>query len=174
MTDARKFHIALVVIAAIVLTIAAMAYKFIVVGSTAQGNDGRTVVLLTPEERTFVLKEMRGFLAGVQKLSAALANDDLQQAANVARNMGSEAGAGEPAALMGKLPLEFKMLGLSLHADFDRLAREADAKAAPKDLLRQLGGTLQKCVACHDRYQFGVAETRGAALEARESPRQQY
>jgi len=34
---------------------------------------------------------------------------------------------------MGKLPLEFKTLGFSVHADFDRLAKDAEAKAALGD-----------------------------------------
>ena len=158
MTDSRKLRISLVVIALLVLVIAAMAYKFIVVGSTGESRDGRTVILLEPVERTFVLKEMRDFLAGVQKLSVALADEDLVQAAKHARAMGMESDPKSPesAALMGKLPLEFKTLGFSVHADFDRLAKAAEAKAAPRDLLRHLGTTLQKCVACHDRYQFGA------------------
>ena len=169
MTDSRKLRISLVLIAWLVLVIAAMAYKFIVVGSTGESRDGCTVILIEPVERTFVLKEMRGFLTGVQQLSLALADEDLALVAKHARAMGKDSDPKSPesVALMGKLPLEFKTLGFSVHADFDRLAKDADAKAAPRDLLRQLGTTMQKCVACHDRYQFGVAGLQADATGTR-------
>lgn len=162
MTDGKKLRISLAVIALLVLVIAAMAWKFIVVGSTGGAVDGRVVILIEPAERAFVLKEMRDFLAGVQKLAVALSDEDVAQAAKLARAMGmeSEPKSPETAALMGKLPLEFKTMGFSVHADFDRIAKDAEAKAAPRDLLRQVGATMQKCVACHERYQFGAPGPR--------------
>ena len=42
--------------------VAAMAWKFIVAGSTQKAADGRTVVLLAPAERALMLAEMRGFV----------------------------------------------------------------------------------------------------------------
>ncbi len=167
MTEGRKLNISLAVIALLVLLIAMMAYKFIVVGSTGASSDNRTVILIEPAERSFVLAEMRGFLAGVQRLAEALANEDFARVATVARSMGSGADAGEPTGLMGKLPLEFKTLGFSVHADFDRLAKNAAEKPVAKELLRQLSGTLQKCVACHASYQFGAPPAKQAALQGR-------
>lgn len=55
---------------------------------------------------------------------------------------------------MGKLPLAFKAMGLSVHSEFDSMAKAAEARATPKDLLLQLSGTLQTCVACHEQFQF--------------------
>lgn len=98
MTDTRKVRICMVIIALLVLILAMMAYKFIVAGSTGETRDGRIVVLLEPAERLFVLKEMRNLLSGVQQLSAALASDDLTQAAKLARGLGREADSGERAA----------------------------------------------------------------------------
>ena len=164
MTEARKIRICIAIIALLLLVLAAMVYKFIVLGSTGGTTDGRTVVLITPAERTFVLTEMRGLLAGVQGMSEALAGDDVARVARIARSLGMQADTGAPPGLMGKLPLEFKTLGLSVHTDFDRLADKADAKAAPKELLSQLSGVMQKCIACHDRYQFNAAPAQGASL----------
>ena len=164
MTDARKERLYVVVIVLLVLVIVAMAYKFIVLGSTGGTTDGRTVVLIEPGERTFVLGEMRGLLAGVQEISQALAGDDVARVAKIARGLGMQADTGAPPGLMGKLPLEFKKLGLSVHSDFDAIADNAEAMAAPKDLLRQMSSLMQKCVACHNIYQFNSPPARSASL----------
>jgi hypothetical protein len=171
MTESRKLRIALAVIALLLILVAAMVWRFIVVGSTGSGRDGRTVVVVEPAERAFVLKEMRDMLAGVQGLTDALAAEDFAAAAKLAHGLGADPDSSEAAALMGKLPLEFKTLGLAVHADFKRLAKDAEAKAPPKDLLRQLSGTLQKCVACHARYQFGTPEARQLTLGGRPASR---
>jgi len=158
MTEAKKLRICLAIVAALTLIIATMAYKFIIAGSTGETHDGRVPVLLESAERLFVLKEMRGLLSGVQQLSAALARDDLAQAARLARSMGREADSAERATLMGKLPLAFKTMGLGVHADFDDMANRAESaagtKVSSKELLLQLSGTLQKCVACHAQFQL--------------------
>ena len=171
MTETRKVRICFAIIAALVLIIVIMTYKVIIAGKTGGTSDGRVVVLLEPAERLFVLKEMRELLSGVQQLSEALAKDDMTRVATLARSMGREADSGERAALMGKLPLAFKAMGLGVHADFDSMAKAAEStagtKANSKDLLLQLSGTLQKCVACHGQFQFNTPPGTGA------TPRQQ-
>lgn len=168
MTETKKLRICFVIIAMLISIIGAMTYKFIIAGSTAEARNGRMVVLLDPAERLFVLKEMRGLLSGVQQLTEALAKDDLARAATLARSMGREADSGERAALMGKLPLAFKAMGLGVHADFDSMAKAAesavDAKAVSKDLSLRLSGTLRTCVACHDQFQFDMPPPARAAL----------
>ena len=144
----------LVIIVVLLLVIAAMAFKFVVVGSVEQGADGRTVVLLAPGERDFVLREMRGFVAGVQQLTDALARDDLKAAAAAARTMGMAAAHDAPPALIGKLPLEFKTLAFATHRGFDALAADAHSLGDPKHTLAQLAGVLHQCVECHSAYQF--------------------
>lgn len=151
------------VITLLVLLIATLAYKLIVPGRTDGTIDGRTVVLLEPAERIFVLGEMRGLLAGVQQISEALANDDVARVAKIARSLGLQADTGAPPGLMSKLPLEFKKLGLSVHTDFDAIANNAGAGTAPKELLRQMSGLMQKCIACHNAYQFNHPLTSSRA-----------
>ncbi|HET8746095.1 MAG TPA: hypothetical protein VFM98_10860 [Ramlibacter sp.] len=157
MTYAGKERLYRIVIVVLLLVIAAMAYKFIVAGSTAAGADGRTAVLLEPGERAFVLREMRGFLVGLQRMTDALTRDDMQAVAQVARELGTQKGHDAPVSLMGKLPLEFKKLAFGVHGDFDAIAAEAGGGGQSKRTLAQISAVLQKCTACHEQYQFDAA-----------------
>lgn len=142
------------IIALLLLAIAALCYKFIVVGSVEPGEDGRQAIVLEPGERAFVLREMRGFVAGVQQVSAALARDDLKAAAAAARGMGMAAAHDAPPTVLAKLPLGFKTLAFSTHGAFDTLAADADSLGDTKHSLAQLSDVLRQCVECHDAYQF--------------------
>jgi len=153
MTDAAKSRIYLTTIAILLLVIPTMAYKFIVAGSTQKGEDGRVAVILEPGERALVLREMRGFVSGLQLVADALARDDMQGVANASREMAGARAHDVPLALMGKLPLEFKILALGTHHEFDIIATDAEANGTPKHALAQLADVLQKCVACHASYQ---------------------
>jgi hypothetical protein len=148
----------LAIIAALVVIVAAMGYKFIVAGSTETGDDGRVALDLAPAERVLMLREMRGFVAGLQTVADALARDDMKAVAVASRAMGMARSHDVPVAMMGKLPLEFKTLALGLHRDFDIIAMDADGVAAPRHTLGQLAAALQKCVACHDTYQVKSAQ----------------
>ncbi|HMA30935.1 MAG TPA: hypothetical protein VKT00_03875 [Casimicrobiaceae bacterium] len=153
MTPAGTSRIYLAIIALLVLVIAAMAYKFIVAGSTLPAADGRVVVVLDPGERALLLREMRGFVAGLQQVSDALARDDMQTVAQASRAMGTAAAHGVPVEMLARLPLEFKKLAFGVHGGFDALAAQADRGATPAVALRELGGILGSCVACHAIYQ---------------------
>lgn len=154
MTDTARSRIYLALVAALLLVIAAMAWKFIIAGSTEKAEDGRLAVLVTPQERAMILAEMRDFVSGLQAMTDALARGDMKGVATAARAMGSAKTKGEPAALMGKLPIEFKTLGLAVHRDFDAMALDAEGLGLPKHTLGQLAATLQKCVACHASFQI--------------------
>ncbi len=143
-----------VIVVVLLLVIAAMAYKFIFAGSVEKAEDGRVAILLEPGERAFVLREMRGFVAGLQQMTAALSRDDMKAAAAAARGMGMAAAHNAPLPMVAKLPLEFKTLGFSVHRDFDGIAADAETLGDPKHTLAQLADTLQKCVACHNTYQI--------------------
>jgi hypothetical protein len=155
MTSARRDRIAAAVIVALLLVIAAMAYKFIVAGSTAPSTDGRTAVLLAPGERDFVLGEMRGFLVGLQRIDDALAREDMKGVAEASRALGMSKSGDAPASILGKLPLDFKKLAFSVHGDFDVIAADAERGGDAKRTLGQLSAVLQKCAACHAEYRFG-------------------
>jgi len=157
MTDAARGRIYLTVIVVLLLVIAAMAYKFIVAGSTEKAEDGRVAILLDPGERALMLREMRAFVAGLQLMTNALSRDDMQDVAKIAREMGTARTHDVPLAMMGKLPLAFKTLAFSVHGGFDTIATDAEKIGKPKRTLAQLSDVLQKCVACHSAYQVKTA-----------------
>jgi hypothetical protein len=160
MTDAAKSRIYQATIAVLLLVIAATAYKFIVAGSTQMGEDGRVAIILEPDERALMLREMREFVAGLQLVADALSRDDMPGVAKASRGMGTARAHDVPIAMMGKLPLEFKTLALGTHRDFDGIAADAGANGTPKYTLAQLADVLRKCVACHASYQIHGATTQ--------------
>ena len=152
MSGTAATRIYLAIIAVLVLVIAAMAYKFIVVGSTETAADGRVAIILEPGERVLMLREMRGFLSGLQNVMDALSREDMQGMAKASRALGSARAGGVPAEMLGKLPLEFKTLALSVHSDFDTIGMDAEWTGLPKRTLGQISEVLKKCTACHDKY----------------------
>jgi hypothetical protein len=132
----------------------AVAVFFFVRGQTQVAPDGRTAVLLAPDERNLVLTEMRGMLETVQGVVDGVNADDIKQVAQAARASGMAAAADVNPALMARLPLEFKQLGLSVHKRFDEIATAADSGASREQLLASLGTQLSACVACHAGYRM--------------------
>jgi hypothetical protein len=120
----------------------------------APAHDGRAMLELNPDERAMILEEMRQFLGGVQKMTAALGRQDMPAAAEAARAMGQKMAHEVPPALRAKLPMEFRQLGFSVHREFDQIALDADGLKDVSYSLNQLSATLQKCVACHATYQI--------------------
>lgn len=113
----------------------------------------RAMLKLTPAERAILLEEMHAFLAGVEQITGALGRQDLPAAARAARALGPALTHEVPAAMRAKLPLEFRQLGASVHADFGQIALDAETLGDVSYSLGQLSSTLQKCVACHATYQ---------------------
>jgi hypothetical protein len=142
------------------ITIAAAAF-FFVYGRTRVAPDGRTAVLLASEERDLVLTEMRSMLETVQVIVDGVAADDKKRIAQAARASGMVAAADVNPALIAKLPIEFKRLGLSVHKRFDEIAATAESGASREQLLTSLGTQLSACVACHASYRLD-AETPAA------------
>lgn len=156
MTESAKSKILLLIIALLLAVIGALIYKFIIAGAAEKAEDGRMAIVLAPSERAFLMKEMRDFVAGVQRIADALSRDDMDGVAKAARGMGKGMTHEVPAPLMAKLPLEFKTLGFSVHGDFDQIALDAADMKLPKHTLGQVAGVLQKCVACHNAYQVRI------------------
>ncbi len=149
------------IIGLLLLVIAAMAYVFLIAGrTTVTAEDARRAIVLDPPERALVLTEMRGFLTAVQQITDAAVRNDAKAIAAAAKSMGMAAAGGVPPTLAGKLPLEFKQLGFSVHQDFDRIALDAEAMDDARHSLTQLGETLGKCVACHAMFQLTAAPPR--------------
>ena len=135
------------------ITVVVLATMF-VRGNTAPATDGRTAVILRDSERDLVLTEMRGMLLAVRGVAEGLAGNQRAEIAQAARDGGGGAMRDVPVSLMAKLPLEFKEMGMAMHAGFDALASAADQGEATDKLLGLLTGQLNQCVACHQSFRI--------------------
>jgi len=136
-----------------VVTIAVFAWFFIR-GNTVAGTDGRTAVVLQPAERDLVLAEMRGLLSSTQGILEGANQGDVKRIIQASRAAGMATAADVNPALMAKLPLEFKSLGMSVHQDMDEITKAAEGGAPAAEILKMASNTLTKCVACHSAWQI--------------------
>lgn len=143
---------------AMLLLAALLGYRFIVQGDTQTLADGRVAIQLSDSERDLVLSEMRAFLATLQAITEGATGDDLAMAASAARKAGIAAQRGVPVALMAKLPLEFKQLGVDTHRQFDQLALDAEQLGDADLTLNQMSRLMQNCVSCHAAYRITLTE----------------
>ena len=127
---------------------------FFVRGNTVTGTDNRTAVVLGTGERNLILSEMRGLLAGTHDILEGINLNDPKQVAKAARTVGMASAADVNPALMTKLPMPFKQLGMSVHKDMDDLAQAAENGKPASELQGMLTNTLSKCVACHAAWQI--------------------
>ena len=144
-----------------VLSIVVMGWSF-VKGWTAPSTDGRTEVLLTPSERDMILAEMRDFLKAVSGVVSGLGDPSQPstQVAQAARAAGMHMAADADPALMAKLPLAFKQMGMSVHRDMDGLADAITRGETSQQILNRLAGITARCTTCHDMYRFGTEQRR--------------
>ena len=146
--------------AGLTLVLAILIYKFVVVGEVADASDGRQAILLQPDERDFVLAEMRLFLTSVQAINQAIVDDKPEQIVSAAKMVGTAAQQTVPPALIAKLPLEFKKQGFDTHQKFDLLAMDAEQIGDGMHSLKQLAELMQNCVACHAMYRIDPAQIK--------------
>ena len=135
-----------------------MGYLFIVKGDVDRYVDGRDTINLLPAERDQVLGEMRGMLEAVQLIVESAAAGDMATIESAATAVGMAATEGESPQLMAKLPIEFKMLGMSTHAAFDDIAATARDEGDVNAVLEQLGNVMLNCTSCHSGYRFASSE----------------
>jgi len=144
-------------VAVLTIGVSALAYKFIIAGSTEPGESGRTAILMDAGEREFVLAEMRAFLVSVQEITEGIAENNMTAIAASAKASGMAATHDAPGTLMGKLPIGFKKLGRDTHQKFDQLSSEASEIGDKDLLLKKLGLLMQNCTACHASYEIKQA-----------------
>ncbi len=137
-----------------------VAGGFFVQGWTTEGRDGRTEILLVSAERDLILGEMRMLLKAVHGVVTGLAGQDQAadrtQMEQAARSAGMHMAEDVNPALMAKLPLPFKQMGMSIHKDMDALADAIVQKETPQQILQRLSSMTARCTACHDMYRFSV------------------
>lgn len=127
---------------------------FFIHGKTTAGTDGRTAVVLQTGERDLVLTEMRNLLIAVQGILEGVNLGDMQRVIHASSAAGMAVAADASPALLAKLPIEFKTLGMSVHRDMDEIAKAAKNKAPTPEILKMLSNSLIKCVACHSAWQL--------------------
>jgi cytochrome c556 len=142
-----------------ILTITILGW-FFVKGWTAEGSDGRTEILLAPAERDQILAEMRQLLKAVDGIVRGLGKPqpDLKEVEAAARAVGMHMAADVEPAIMAKLPLPFKQMGMSIHKDMDALADAIVKNETPQQILHRLSSMTARCTACHDMYRFRASE----------------
>ena len=117
-----------------IVTIAGAGW-FFVRGWTTQGTDGRIQIVLAPAERDLILGEMRMLLKAVHSVVTGLAGQDQEvnraQIEQAVRSAGMDMAADVNPAIMAKLPLPFKQMGMSIHKDMDALAGAIVQKETP-------------------------------------------
>jgi len=133
---------------------------FFVQGWTAQSTDGRMQIVLAPTERDLILGEMRMLLKAVHGVVRGLAGQDQEvdraQIEQAARSAGMGMAEDVNPALMAKLPLPFKQMGMSIHKDMDALADAVVQKETPQQILQRLSNMTARCTTCHDMYRFSA------------------
>ncbi|SPP63151.1 hypothetical protein [Nitrospira lenta] len=154
-----KARLCLVLAVLWVVTVAVAGWSF-VKGWTTPSSDGRTEILLAPSERDMILGEMRQLLKAVHGVVVGLAEQDQsgdrQQIEQAARGAGMGMAVDVNPAVMAKLPLPFKQMGMSIHRDMDALADAVVNKETTQQILLRLSSMTARCTTCHDLYRFGV------------------
>lgn len=139
------------------LTVGGLVY-FLAFGATeAGGSDPRVVVNVTPEEKRFLLGEMRQLLEATQTIHVELGRGDREAAAVAAESVGMgmvEELAAVEATILFKLPAPMKELGLGTHRAFDDLAGTIRGGASEREVLGEMGQLMSRCVACHASYRL--------------------
>ena len=137
------------------VTVGAFAWM-LVKGWTTVGADHRTVIILAPSERDLILSEMRMLLKAVHGVVTGLSAPDPEWKAmeDAARAAGMTMAADVNPAVMAKLPLAFKQMGMSIHHDMDALADAIVQKETPPQILRRLSSMTARCTTCHDMFRL--------------------
>ncbi|MCS6318255.1 MAG: cytochrome c [Nitrospira sp.] len=141
-----------------IVTMGVVAALF-VQGHTRPGTDGRTEIVLAQAERDLILTEMRQLLKTVHGVVTVLGSPDqnLKAAESAARSAGMAIAVDVNPAVMLKLPLAFKQMGMSIHKDMDRLADGIAQGDTSVQILNRLSSMTARCTACHDMYRFSIA-----------------
>lgn len=156
-----KARVSIIAVVLWVVTVTGAGW-FFVKGWTTKGADGRTEILLAPGERDLILGEMRQLLKAVHGVVSGVAGQDQpsdrQQMEQAARAAGMGMAADVNPAIMAKLPLPFKQMGMSIHRDMDALADAIVQKETSQQILQRLSSMTARCTTCHDLYRFGVSQ----------------
>jgi len=119
--------------------------------------DKRQALNLNQQQQAHVLTEMRGMLSATQAIVKALATDDMNAVSQHARPFGMSMKKKPEIELRSALPKSFRVLGMAVHQDFDKIADDAETLKNPKHTLQQLAQTLDRCKGCHETFRINVS-----------------
>jgi len=115
--------------------------------------DKRMEISLLPEERQLILGEMRSLLVGLKGIVQGLSTDDFEQVKKSAIGNGMGMAQDVNPALIAKLPMSFKAMGMGVHKSFDELAAKIPG-ATSKEILKEVDVIMSSCVACHSAFKI--------------------
>jgi cytochrome c556 len=117
-------------------------------------------IVLAPVERDQILSEMRVLLKAVHGVVTGLSGSDIdtKAAEQAARDAATKMAADTSPAIIVKLPLPFKQMGMSIHQDMEALADAIVQKDTPQQILRRLSSMTARSTSCHDLYRFSPTQ----------------
>ncbi len=115
--------------------------------------DKRMEISLLPEERQLVLGEMRSLLVGLKGIIKGLSTEDFTLVKQAALGNGMGMAQDINPALIAKLPMSFKTMGIGVHKSFDEMAAKIPG-ATSKEILKEVDVIMNSCVACHSIFKI--------------------
>ena len=132
-----------------------LIYKFFIQGDDVRpGIDGRSEIRMSPENREFVMAEMRLFLESIRTINEGLAENNPEKIASIDEQSGVCKVEAVPKGLIKSLPVGFKSMGMQTHEYFDKIAQIARENYSQKEVQKELNSLMNNCVACHRMYKI--------------------
>ena len=147
--------ISILAIALWLVTIGIVGYRF-VSGNAEKLTDERSAITLSSSQKVNVLSEMRSMLLSVQGIVDGLEEGNMKVVTEAANESGTEHMVDTDPALMLKLPLAFKKMGVGVHKYFDQISIAAKTGASKEKIISMLNTQLKTCVSCHATYQLKI------------------
>ncbi|WP_430229255.1 hypothetical protein [Nitrosomonas communis] len=138
-----------------VVTVSAFVF-YSVRGNLSISADEHYAIQLDAEEKDFVLAEMKSLLLSINGILKGLHEDDMIAISKAAKSADMGMAVNASPLLMVKLPLEFKMLGMGLHKDFDKLSADTQAGINKDQIIHRLSELTSKYVSCHQVYRLST------------------
>jgi hypothetical protein len=141
----------IIAIVSILLNIG-LVYLFVFKGEVIQLENNRQAIVISEENKEYVLAEMRSFLESVQQINQGILEENPELIIKASNNAGNVMAGKTPKGLMGKLPISFKKLGFATHDLFGQISQETKDHFDVKKTQKKLNLLLNNCVTCHRTY----------------------
>lgn len=122
--------------------------------TAAPFEDRRVPVVLRPDEKAAVLRDMRSYLQGLQEILTALAKDDMDTVAMRAKALGTVNIFKTYLMFPTASGVMFRDLSAAVHDNFEEIAADAKANRNAKATLEKLSTTMMSCVTCHQTFRL--------------------